>query len=55
VEPTDHVTDHANALLMLADVLDVRDLEEHAAAARREAIAELRAKGNLAAVARLGA
>ena len=26
VEPTDHVTDHANALLMLADVLDVRDL-----------------------------
>ena len=55
VEPTDHVTDHANALLMLADVLDVRDLGEHAAAARREAIAKLRAKGNLAAVARLGA
>ena len=55
VEPTDHVTDHANALLMLADVLDGRDLGEHAAAARREAIAKLRAKGNLAAVARLGA
>ena len=55
VEPTDHVTDHANALLMLADVLDVRDLGEHAAAARREAIAKLRTKGNLAAVARLGA
>ena len=55
VEPTDHVTDHANALLMLADVLDVRDLGEHAAAARREAIAKLRAKGNLAAIARLGA
>ena len=55
MEPTDHVTDHANALLMLADVLDVRDLGEHAAAARREAIAKLRAKGNLAAVARLDA
>jgi len=55
LEPTDFVTDHANALLMLADVLDVRDLGEPAAAARREAIAKLRAKGNLAAVARLGA
>ena len=55
VEPTDHVTDHANALLMLADILDVRELAEQAAAARREAIAKLRTKGNLAAVARLGA
>ena len=51
VEPTDH----ANALLMLADILDVRELGEQAAAARREAIAKLRTKGNLAAVARLGA
>ena len=54
LEPTDFATDHANALLVLAEVLDVRDLGEHAAAARREAIAKLRAKGNLAAVARLG-
>jgi len=54
VEPTDLVTQHANALLMLADALEARGLGADAAAARGEAIAKLRAKGNLAAVARLG-
>jgi hypothetical protein len=39
---------------MLADALDARDLGDDAAAARSEAIAKLRAKGNLAAVARFG-
>jgi class 3 adenylate cyclase/tetratricopeptide (TPR) repeat protein len=52
-ESTDLVLDHADGLLMLADVLDARDLGDDAASARREAIATLRAKGNLAAVARL--
>ncbi len=55
VEPTDLVPDHASALLMLAEVRDARDQGDAAAAARSEAIAKLRAKGNLAAVARLGA
>ena len=54
VEPTDMVPQQANVLLMLADVLDARDLGDGAATARSEAIAKLRAKGNLAAVARLG-
>ncbi|MBI3647863.1 MAG: hypothetical protein HY240_03785, partial [Actinobacteria bacterium] len=54
VEPTDLVPEHANALLMLAEVLDARDLGDDAAAARREAIAKLQAKGNLAALAYLG-
>jgi hypothetical protein len=54
VVPTDFVPNHANALLMLADALDARDLGDDAAAARSQAIAKLRAKGNLAAVARLG-
>jgi tetratricopeptide (TPR) repeat protein len=53
LEPTDLVPDHADALLMLAEVLDARDLGDDAATARAEAIAKLRAKGNLAAVARL--
>ena len=53
VEPSDMMLDHANALLLLADVLDSRDLSDDAAAARNEAIAELRAKGNLAAIAHL--
>lgn len=53
VETTDYVIDHANALLMLAEVLDARDLGDDAAAARVEAIAKLRAKGNLAAIAHL--
>ncbi len=51
----DLVLDQADALLTLADVLDARDLHDEAATARSEAIATLRAKGNLAAVARLGA
>jgi tetratricopeptide (TPR) repeat protein len=50
---SDLVLDQADALLTLADVLDARDLGDEAAAARREAIAKLRAKGNLAAVAGL--
>ena len=54
VEPTDAVTDHANALLMLAEVLDARDLGDDAAVARSDAIVKLRAKGNLAAIANLG-
>jgi class 3 adenylate cyclase/tetratricopeptide (TPR) repeat protein len=54
LEPTDCVPDHAKALLMLADVLDTRDLGDAAVAARLEAMVGLRAKGNLAAVARLG-
>ena len=53
LDPTDFVTHHTNALLLLADILDARDLGDDAAAARSEAIAKLRAKGNLAAVARL--
>jgi hypothetical protein len=52
-EATDFVTQHANALLLLADILEVRDLGDDAAVARSEAVAKLRAKGNLAAVARL--
>jgi hypothetical protein len=51
---TDMVSEHVNALLILADVLDARDLGDDAAGARSEAILMLRAKGNLAAVARLG-
>jgi hypothetical protein len=54
VEPTDAVTDHANALLILAEVLDARDLGDDAAVARSDAIVKLRAKGNLAAIANLG-
>ena len=54
VESTDLVPDHSNAPFILADVLNARDLGDDAAAARNEAIAKLRAKGNLAAVARLG-
>ena len=53
LEPTDFVTHRANALLLLADILDARDLGDDAAAARSGAIEKLRAKGNLAAVARL--
>jgi class 3 adenylate cyclase len=53
VEPTDMVPQHANALLMLAEVLDARDQGDAAAVARSEAIAKLRTKGNLAAVGRL--
>ena len=53
MELTDFVTHRANALLMLADVLEARDLDDDAAAVRSEAVAKLRAKGNLAAIARL--
>jgi hypothetical protein len=53
-EASDLVFVHADALFTLADILDVRDRGGDAAAARSEAIAKLRAKGNLAAVARLG-
>ena len=53
-ETSNLVLSQANALLTLADVHDARNLGEEAAVARREAIAKLRAKGNLAAVARLG-
>jgi class 3 adenylate cyclase/tetratricopeptide (TPR) repeat protein len=55
VEPTDIVTHHVNALLMLAEVLDARDLSDDAASARSQAIEQLRAKGNLAAIAHLAA
>jgi hypothetical protein len=54
VEPTDMVLDHANALLVLAEVLHARDLGDDAATARREAFSKLQAKGNRAAIARLG-
>ncbi len=54
-ETSNLVLNQAYALLTLADVHDARNLGEEAAVARREAIAKLRAKGNLAAVARLGA
>jgi tetratricopeptide (TPR) repeat protein len=54
VEPTDLVTEDANAQLMLAEILDARDQSAAATAARSEAIAKLRAKGNLAAIAHLG-
>ena len=54
LEPTDLVTQHANALLMLADALEARDLGDEATSARSEAVAKLRAKGNLVAVARSG-
>ena len=50
---SDLVLNQADALLTLADVLDARDLGDEAAAARRGAIAKLKAKGNLAAVARI--
>ena len=53
LKSTDLVADHANALLVLADVLDARDLADDAATARSDAIAKLRAKGNLAAIAHL--
>ena len=52
LEPTDLVPDRVDALLVLADALDARGMGDEAAAARLDAIAKLRAKGNLAAVAR---
>ena len=50
---TDLVSDHADALLMLADALDARGLTEEAATSRIHAIALLRAKRNAAAIAKL--
>lgn len=52
-EGTDLLQEHAQALLALSEVLDVRGREVDSSAARREAIAKLEAKGSLAAVARL--
>ena len=52
-EESDLLQEHAQALLALSEVLDARGLEADSSAARREAIAKLEAKGNLAAVARL--
>jgi hypothetical protein len=52
-EHTDLVLDYTNALLMLADVLDALDRGDDAATARGDALTKLRAKGNLAVVARL--
>ena len=48
------MTDHADALRTLADARDARGLVEEAATARAKATDLLRAKGNLAALARLG-
>ena len=53
LESTDLVPDRVDALMVLADALDVRGMGDEAAAARDEAIAKLRAKGNLAAIAHL--
>ena len=52
-EESDLLQEHAQALLALSEVLDARGLEADSSAARREAIAKLKAKGSLAAVARL--
>ena len=54
-EPTDLVTDHADALLTLADALDARGLVDESLGARAKATELLRAKGNLAALAALTA
>jgi tetratricopeptide (TPR) repeat protein len=51
--PTDLVSDHADALLTLADALAARGLSAEAATARMEATALLTAKGNIAAIAKL--
>lgn len=53
LESTDLVQDGVDALLVLADALDERGMGDEAATARLDAIAKLRAKGNLAAVALL--
>jgi class 3 adenylate cyclase len=51
VRSSDFESDHADALLTLADALDARGLGEESANARKEAVERLRAKGHLAAVA----
>ena len=53
LESTDVIPDKVDALIVLADALEARGMEEEAATARLEAVAKLRAKGNLAAVALL--
>jgi hypothetical protein len=47
------VAERVRALLVLAEVLEARG-RDHAAGARSDAIAELHAKGNSAAIASLG-
>jgi hypothetical protein len=54
LESTDLIPDRVDALLVLADALDARGMGDEAATARLDAIAKLRAKGNLAAIAHLG-
>jgi tetratricopeptide (TPR) repeat protein len=51
LEPTDLIHDRVDALLVLAAALDARGMGEEASTARLDAIAKLRAKGNLAAIA----
>ena len=53
LETTDLVHDRVNALLVLADALDARGMGEEGTAIRRDAVAVLRDKGNLAAVGQL--
>jgi len=53
LESTDLIPDRVDALLVLADALDARGMGDEVSTARLDAIAKLRAKGNLAAVARL--
>jgi tetratricopeptide (TPR) repeat protein len=53
LESTDLLHDRVDALLVLADALDQRGMGNEAAANRLEAVAKLRAKGNVAAVALL--
>jgi class 3 adenylate cyclase/predicted ATPase len=53
-QPTDLTSDQADAWLTLAETLDARSRPDEAAAARAEAVALLRAKRNVAAIARLG-
>ena len=53
LEPTDLIIDEVDALLVLADALDERGMGDESTTARSDAIAKLRDKGNLAAIARL--
>lgn len=53
LESTDVIPDKVDALLVLADALDERGMGDEASRVRLDAVAKLRAKGNLAAVARL--
>jgi hypothetical protein len=53
-ESSDFILDHADALLTLAEALNVRGLQEDAKAFHSEAATLFRAKGNIAALARLG-